>query len=180
MVGLDLTRAYVFMQTWQKTALNRHTRRSHSSCNNPIPSKVAQVVMLHERADSLPLQYIVIYSMSIDNIVTCISITRLRLGKHNLKARISAEEEVNLLGNGMQTSVSAATNINKGIPVTTNKEHRNCSTCWLLFRPPDSYKNVCIRAFKQWESLEGMRQKKWSRAVQYVREWINEPQESVK
>jgi hypothetical protein len=59
--------------------------------------------------------------VSIDNIVTCISIARQRLGKHKLKARIAAEAEVNLLGNGTQTPVSAATNINKGIPVTTNR-----------------------------------------------------------
>jgi hypothetical protein len=42
-------------------------------------------------------------------------------GKHDLKARIAAEAEVNLLGNGTQTPVSTALNINKGIPVTTNR-----------------------------------------------------------
>jgi hypothetical protein len=51
-----------------------------------------------------------------------ISSARQRLGKHGIKAGIAAEEEVNLLGNGTQTSVSAATNINKGIPVTTERK----------------------------------------------------------
>jgi hypothetical protein len=55
------------------------------------------------------------------NSVTCISSARQRLGKHGLKAGIAAEAEVNLLGNGTQTPVSAATNINKGIPMTTNR-----------------------------------------------------------
>jgi hypothetical protein len=45
---------------------------------------------------------------------------RQRLGKHGLKAGIAAEAEVKLLRNGKQTPVSAATNINKGIPVTTD------------------------------------------------------------
>jgi hypothetical protein len=49
------------------------------------------------------------------------SIARQRLGKHDLKVKIAAEAEVKLLGNGMQTTVSAATNINKGIPVITNR-----------------------------------------------------------
>jgi hypothetical protein len=49
------------------------------------------------------------------------SIVRQRLGKHSLKAGITAEAEVNLLGNGTQTSVSAAKNINKSIPVTINR-----------------------------------------------------------
>jgi hypothetical protein len=40
---------------------------------------------------------------------------------HGLKARIAAKAEVNLLGNSKQTPVSAATNFNKGIPVTTNR-----------------------------------------------------------
>jgi hypothetical protein len=44
------------------------------------------------------------------------SIARQRLGKHGLKAGIAAEAEVNLVGNGAQTSVSAATNINKAYP----------------------------------------------------------------
>jgi hypothetical protein len=34
---------------------------------------------------------------------------------------MAAEAEVHLLGNGTQTFVSAATNINKGIPLTTNR-----------------------------------------------------------
>jgi hypothetical protein len=34
---------------------------------------------------------------------------------------MAGEAEVNLLGNGTQTSVSAATNINKEIPVKTNR-----------------------------------------------------------
>jgi hypothetical protein len=56
--------------------------------------------------------------------------TRQRLGKHGLKERTAAEAELNLLGNGTETSVSAATDINKGVPVTTNsnREQRNCST----------------------------------------------------
>jgi hypothetical protein len=54
------------------------------------------------------------------NIVTCISSTRQQLGKHKFKAGTAAEAEVNLLDNGTQTSVSAATNIIKGIPVTRN------------------------------------------------------------
>jgi hypothetical protein len=49
------------------------------------------------------------------------SIARQRLGKHCLKAGIAAEAEVNLLGNGTQTSISAATNINKESPVITNR-----------------------------------------------------------
>jgi hypothetical protein len=40
---------------------------------------------------------------------------------NSLKAGIAAEAEVNFLGNGTQTSVSSATNINKGVPVTTNR-----------------------------------------------------------
>jgi hypothetical protein len=50
-----------------------------------------------------------------------ISIARQRLGKHGLKAGTAAEAEVYLLGNGTQTPVSAGTNINKCIPVTTNR-----------------------------------------------------------
>jgi hypothetical protein len=53
--------------------------------------------------------------------VTCISSATQRLGKYGIKARIAAEAEVNLLGNGTQTPVSAATHINKGIPMTTNR-----------------------------------------------------------
>jgi hypothetical protein len=49
------------------------------------------------------------------------TIARKRLGKHCLKAGIIAEAEVNLPGNGMQTPVSAAADINKGIPMTTNR-----------------------------------------------------------
>jgi hypothetical protein len=49
------------------------------------------------------------------------SITRERLRKHGLKPGIAAEAEVNLLGNGTQTPVSEATNINKGTPMTTNR-----------------------------------------------------------
>jgi hypothetical protein len=46
-----------------------------------------------------------------------------RFGKHDIRAGIAAEAEVNLLGNGTQTTVSATTNINKGIPVTkSNRE----------------------------------------------------------
>jgi hypothetical protein len=37
-----------------------------------------------------------------------------------LKAEIEAEAEVDLLGNGTQTPVPVATNINKDIPVTTD------------------------------------------------------------
>jgi hypothetical protein len=33
---------------------------------------------------------------------------------------MAGEADVNLLGNGTQTFVSAATNINKGIPMTTD------------------------------------------------------------
>jgi hypothetical protein len=47
--------------------------------------------------------------------------SRQRLGKHGQKVGIATEAEVNLLGNGTQTPVSSATNINKGIPVTTNR-----------------------------------------------------------
>jgi hypothetical protein len=46
---------------------------------------------------------------------------RQRLCKYGLKARIAAKAEVNLLGNGTQTPLSMATNINKGIPVTANR-----------------------------------------------------------
>jgi hypothetical protein len=53
--------------------------------------------------------------------VTHVTPARQRLGKHGLKTGIAAEAEINLLGNGTQTPVSAATNINKGIPVTTNR-----------------------------------------------------------
>jgi hypothetical protein len=42
-------------------------------------------------------------------------------GKHGLKAGTAVEAEDNLLGNGTQTPVSAATNINKIIAVTTNR-----------------------------------------------------------
>jgi hypothetical protein len=45
---------------------------------------------------------------------------RQRLGKQGLKTGIAVEAEVNLLGNVMQTPVSAATNIKKHIPMTTN------------------------------------------------------------
>jgi hypothetical protein len=38
-----------------------------------------------------------------------------------MKARIAAEAEANLLGNGSLLPVSAATNINKDIPMTTNR-----------------------------------------------------------
>jgi hypothetical protein len=38
-----------------------------------------------------------------------------------MKAGIAAEAEVNLLGNGSTATVSAETNINKDIPVTTNR-----------------------------------------------------------
>jgi hypothetical protein len=38
---------------------------------------------------------------------------RQRLGKHGLKAGTATEPEVNLLCNGTQTPVSAATNIKK-------------------------------------------------------------------
>jgi hypothetical protein len=37
-----------------------------------------------------------------------------------MKAGIAAEAEVKLLGNGTQTTVSAETNINKGIPSRDN------------------------------------------------------------
>jgi hypothetical protein len=51
--------------------------------------------------------------------VTEESVVRKRPGKYDLNAGIAAEAEVNLLGNGTQTPVSATTNIKKGIPVTT-------------------------------------------------------------
>jgi hypothetical protein len=54
-------------------------------------------------------------------IVTEYSIPRQRLGKHGLEAGITVEVEINLLGNGKQTPFPAATNINKGIPVITNR-----------------------------------------------------------
>jgi hypothetical protein len=44
-----------------------------------------------------------------------------RLGKHCIRTGIIAEAEVILLGNGWLAPVSAATNVNKGIPVTTQK-----------------------------------------------------------
>jgi hypothetical protein len=44
---------------------------------------------------------------------------RQQIGNHGLKAGIEAEAKVNFLGNGMQTPVSAVTNINKGITITT-------------------------------------------------------------
>jgi hypothetical protein len=50
---------------------------------------------------------------------------RQRLGKHGLKAGIAAEAEVNLLGNGTQIPVSAATNINKGILVSTKRRTKD-------------------------------------------------------
>jgi hypothetical protein len=53
--------------------------------------------------------------------MTHINPARKRLGKHCLKVGIAAEAEVNFLGNGSQTPVSAATDINKGIPMTTNR-----------------------------------------------------------
>jgi hypothetical protein len=53
--------------------------------------------------------------------VTEYSLARQRLGKHCLKAGIATAAEVNLLGNGTQTPVSTATDINKGIPVTMNR-----------------------------------------------------------
>jgi hypothetical protein len=56
---------------------------------------------------------------------------RQQLGKHVSKVTLStteeslkagiAEAEANLLGNGTQTPVSAGTNVNEGIPLTTNK-----------------------------------------------------------
>jgi hypothetical protein len=54
-------------------------------------------------------------------ILTESSIARQQLGKHCLKAGIAAEAEVNLQGNGSLAHVPAATNINKDIPVTTNR-----------------------------------------------------------
>jgi hypothetical protein len=53
--------------------------------------------------------------------VTHITPARQRLGKHGLKVGIATETEVNLLGNGRKTPVSAATDINKSIPMTTNR-----------------------------------------------------------
>jgi hypothetical protein len=53
------------------------------------------------------------------------SIAKQRLCKRGLKAGIAAEAEVNLLGNGMQTPVSAARNVNKGIPLTTSRITEN-------------------------------------------------------
>jgi hypothetical protein len=40
---------------------------------------------------------------------------------HCIQVGIAAEGEVNLLGNGTQTSVSEATNFNKSIPAETNR-----------------------------------------------------------
>jgi hypothetical protein len=55
------------------------------------------------------------------DIVTEQSIAKQRLGKHWLKAWITSEGEVNLLGNGSLAPVFAATNINKDIAITTNR-----------------------------------------------------------
>jgi hypothetical protein len=44
-----------------------------------------------------------------------------RIRKHCLKTGLATEAEVNFLGKDMQTPVSAATNINKDIHVTTNR-----------------------------------------------------------
>jgi hypothetical protein len=55
--------------------------------------------------------------MMMIDIMMYMSPARQWLSKHGLKTGM----EVNLLGNGTQTPVSAATNINKGIPVTTNR-----------------------------------------------------------
>jgi hypothetical protein len=46
---------------------------------------------------------------------------RQRLVNHCPKTGIAADTDVNLLGNGRQTPVSAATDINKGIPVATDR-----------------------------------------------------------
>jgi hypothetical protein len=46
---------------------------------------------------------------------------RQRLGKHCLKAGIAGGAEVTSLGNGDLAPFSAETNINKDIPVTTNR-----------------------------------------------------------
>jgi hypothetical protein len=46
------------------------------------------------------------------------------------KTGIAAEVEVNLQGNGTQTPVSAATNINKDILETTNKNRTINSSKW--------------------------------------------------
>jgi hypothetical protein len=54
-------------------------------------------------------------------IVTHMTPARQRLDNHCLKAGIAAEADVNLLGNGTRTPVSAATEINKGIPVTSDR-----------------------------------------------------------
>jgi hypothetical protein len=72
-----------------------------------------------------------------DNIVTHMTPARLRLCKHGLKVGKAAETEVNLIGNGTQTPVSVATNINKGILVKTN----GITECSLLFDMAN-----CIRA----------------------------------
>jgi hypothetical protein len=56
-----------------------------------------------------------------DNTMTHMTPARQQIGKHGLKAGIAAEAEVGFLGNGTQTPVSAATNINKGIPITTER-----------------------------------------------------------
>jgi hypothetical protein len=48
-------------------------------------------------------------------------IARHRIRKQVLKAGIATEVEVNFLGNGMKLPVPAATNINKGTSVTTNR-----------------------------------------------------------
>jgi hypothetical protein len=53
--------------------------------------------------------------------VTEYYIARQRLGKYGLKSGVAAEAEVNFLGNSTQTPVSVATNINKAIPMTTNR-----------------------------------------------------------
>lgn len=44
-----------------------------------------------------------------------------QLGKHGLKSGTAAEAEVNFLDNGTRTPVSAATNINRNIPMKTNR-----------------------------------------------------------
>jgi hypothetical protein len=54
-------------------------------------------------------------------IMTKQSIARQRLCKHCLESGIAAEAEVILLGKFSLVPVSAATNINKDIPLTTNR-----------------------------------------------------------
>jgi hypothetical protein len=73
---------------------------------------------------------------------------RQRIGKHCLKAGIAAEAEVILLGNGSLAPVSAATNINKNIPVTTKQNNRRQLTVGHgdIFGARGSYKTELIRA----------------------------------